>query len=537
MISQVSTKLTKNNLFSAVRATRSVLRNRALLSTLQLPPKPTGHAKPGQEPYLVSTYINNQILKSDSKEWYDVFDPATDVVVAKVPQSTDAELDLAIQAAEDAFKTFSKVPITKRNDIVFRYIELLRENTELLANTIVLEQGKTYSAAIADVNRGIECAQHATQVTKETEITGLELSTSVETLTTREPIGVVGSILPFNFPVMIPLWTIPYIIATGNTTVMKPSELCPGTGSILADLARQAGVPAGVINIVHGKHATVNKLATDPRIKAVTFVGGNNAGKYVYEQATKNHKRVQINLGAKNHTVVLPDADKESVLKSVVTGAFSSTGQVCLSTDILFLVGEAKKFKQDIVEEVKKLEARPGFKDGVFGPVVTKESLQRLEAVIQDAVDKGAEVLVDGRTHNKPTEPEFANGYFIGPTLLANVKEGMKCVDEELFGPIFTIREVDTLQETIDYVNENKFGNSVAIFTQSGPDAHHFTQNVNIGQVGVNTIIPIGHANYGFTSNKASFLGDLPFYGPSAFKFLTEPKTIITSWRGIGPKY
>jgi malonate-semialdehyde dehydrogenase (acetylating)/methylmalonate-semialdehyde dehydrogenase len=503
------------------------------LSTLQLPPTPTGHAKEGYEPYLITTYINNQHLKSESKEWFDVFDPATNVLIAKVPQSTEEELNSAIQAATDAFETFSKVPIVRRNEIVFRYIELLKQNKDLLAKTIVFEQGKSWSAAVADVYRGIQCAEHATQVTKETETVGMELSTDVETLTVREPIGVVGSILPFNFPVMIPLWTIPYIIATGNTTVLKPSENCPGSVSILADIAAQAGVPAGVINVVHGKHQTVNKLISDPRIRAVTFVGGNNAGKYVYETATKHHKRTQVNLGAKNHTVILPDADKSSLLKGIVTGAFSATGQVCLSTDVVFLVGEARKFKNDIAEEVRKLQAKPGFEDGDFGPVVTEESKARLEAVIEDAVSKGAKVLVDGRTHNKPEHPDFKNGNFIGPTLLENVSKGMRCIDEELFGPMVSIVEVETLDETIEYINKNEFGNSVAIFTKSGAAANHFTKKINIGQVGVNTVIPIGHANHGFTSNKASFLGDLHFYGPSAFKFLTEPKTIITSWRDI----
>lgn len=526
-------RLQKASIARSFQRSTAVLRNKAFLSTISLPPIPIGHAKEGFEPYTITTYINNQHLKSDSKEWFDVRDPATDVLIAKVPQSTDEELDLAIQAASDAFKTFSKVPIVRRNEIVFKYIELLKANKDALAKVIVFEQGKSWSAAVADVYRGIQCAEHATQVTKETETVGMELSTDVETLTVREPIGVVGSILPFNFPVMIPLWTIPYIIATGNTTVMKPSEFCPGSVSILADIAAQAGVPAGVINVVHGKHPTVNKLISDPRIRAVTFVGGNNAGKYVYETATKNHKRTQVNLGAKNHTIVLADADKETLLKGIVTGAFSATGQVCLSTDILFLVGEARKFKQDIINTVKELQAKPGFEDGTFGPVVSKQSKERLEAVIQDAADKGAEILVDGRVHNKPTDPIYKNGYFIGPTLLGNVEKGMRCVDEELFGPMVTIKEVETLDETIEYVNNNEFGNSVAIFTKSGPAANHFVRKVNIGQVGVNTIVPIGHANHGFTSNKASFLGDLHFYGPSAFKFLTEPKTIITSWRGI----
>ncbi|GME93368.1 unnamed protein product [Ambrosiozyma monospora] len=333
-------------------AMRFQLSSRAM-SALTLPPTPKEHAKPGFEPYFVGTYIDNQVLKSDSKQWIDVKDPATDVVIAKVPESTPEELDAAIQSAADAFESFKKVPLVKRNEIVFKYIELLKANKDRLAAIIVSEQGKSWSAAVADVYRGIQCAEHATQVTKETETVGMELSTDVETLTVREPIGVVSSIQPFNFPVMIPLWTIPYIIATGNTTVMKPSEQCPSTGAILADLAREAGVPAGVVNIVHGTHGTVNKLISDPRIRAVTFVGGNNAGKYVYDVATKHRKRVQINLGAKNHTIIMPDADKASVLKAVVTGGFSSTGQVCLSTDVLLLVGEAKKFIPDIIETVK----------------------------------------------------------------------------------------------------------------------------------------------------------------------------------------
>lgn len=535
MLSVVS-RTARSKTVSANRtiALRFLAQNAKYLSTLQLPPVPSAHATKDTKPYYVSTYINNQHLKSDAKEWYDVYDPATDIVIAKVPQSTDEEMNKAIEAAETAFKTFSQYSIMKRLGLVFNYVELLKKNTNRLAATIVYEQGKSWSAALADVQRGIQCAEHATTVTKETEGFSLEVSSDMTTQTIREPIGVIGSILPFNFPVMIPLWTIPYIIATGNTTVLKPSEMCPGTGAILAEIAAEAGVPEGVINIIHGKAPTVNKIVSDPRIAAVTFVGGNNAGKYVHSEATKNGKRAQVNLGAKNHVVVLPDADKDTVLKAVVTGAFSSTGQVCLSTDILFLVGEARGLIPDIVKEVEKLQAKPGFQDGDFGPVVTKESLQRLEAVIQDAVDKGAEVLVDGRG-KKPQG--FEDGYFIGPTLLRNVKKGMRCVDEELFGPIFTIAEAETLDETIEYCNNNEFGNSVAVFTNSGPDANKFAKQINIGQVGINVPIPIPLAQFGFTSNKSSFLGDLHFYGPTAFKFLTQPKTITTSWKNIKTKF
>ncbi|KAH3679048.1 hypothetical protein WICMUC_001243 [Wickerhamomyces mucosus] len=488
------------------------------------------HATEQFKEYLTTTYINNSHLKSDSKEWFKVYDPATNKVITQVPQSTDAELDSAIQAAADAFELFKEVSIIKRLDLVFNYIEILKKNKEKLASLIVLEQGKAYSDAIADVIRGIQCAEHATTVVKETEGVSLEISNGIESKVIREPIGVTGSIMPFNFPVMIMLWTIPYIIATGNTTVIKPSELCPGSGALLAELAAEAGVPKGVINIVHGKHATVEKLSTDPRISAVTFVGGNNAGKAVYANATKHHKRVKVNLGAKNHVVVLPDVEKDVLLKGIVSGAFSSTGQVCLSTDVLFLVKEANRFIPDIIERVKALKVRPGFEDGDFGPVVTKESLQRLHDIIEDAEAKGAEILVDGRNPEVPGG--YENGYFIGATLLKGIRPGMRAYDEELFGPIFGIVEVETLDHTIDIINKNPFGNSVAIFTRDGVAANKFVKKINIGQVGINSSIPIGIAQHGFTSNKASFLGDLHFYGPSAFKFFTQPKTVITSWRG-----
>lgn len=511
----------------AARVSRIIART---LTAASLPTIPNKHAQPGFEPYFTASYINGQAVKSDATEWFDVHDPATDVVIAKVPQSTESEMDKAIQAADDAFKTYSQYSVIKRLGLTFKYTELLKAKTHEIAQMIVFEQGKSWSAALADVERGIQCAEHACTVTKETEGFSLEVSKDMTTHTIREPLGVVGSICPFNFPAMIPLWTIPYIIATGNTLVMKPSEMCPGSGALFAEIAKEAGVPDGVINIVHGKAPTVNKLTSDPRIKAVTFVGGNNAGKYVYTRATSFGKRAQVNLGAKNHVVVLPDADKKTLLKGVVTGAYSSTGQVCLSTDIMFLVGEAKKFIPDIVKTVEALEAKPGFQDGDFGPLVTKQSLERLEAIIQDAVDKGAKVLVDGRG-KKPAG--YENGYFLGATLLSGVKPGMRCVDEELFGPIFTIVEAESLDSTIDYINANEFGNSVAVFTQSGPAANRFASKINIGQVGVNVPIPIPIAQFGFTSNKASFLGDLHFYGPSQFKFLTQAKTITTSWKNM----
>lgn len=291
---------------------------------------PKAHPSSKEEPYLTPLFINNKFIKSKASEWFDIHDPATNQVVSKVPQTTDAELDEAIELANSTFKTWKKTSIIKRQQYLFKFVELIKKNHDRLASIIVLEQGKTFEDAKGDVLRGLQVAEYATSITTELQGVQLEVATDMETLMIREPLGVIAAICPFNFPAMIPLWTIPLVIATGNTAVLKPSERDPGAAVILAELVKEAGVPPGVINLVHGKVPTVNKLLEHPVIKAIQFVGSSKAGDYIYKKGTENKKRVQANLAAKNHVVVVPDANKNQFINSLVGAFAGAAGQRCI---------------------------------------------------------------------------------------------------------------------------------------------------------------------------------------------------------------
>lgn len=482
------------------------------------------------EKYVTPSFANNEFFKSAATEWYDVEDPTTGKVIATVPQLTENELEQAIASADAAFAQFKNTSIIKRQQILFKYVELIKKNHDRLASMIVLEQGKTFGDAKGDVLRGLQVAEYACSVTSELLGSTLEVATDMETKMVREPLGVIGLICPFNFPAMIPLWTIPLVVATGNTTVIKPSELVPGTTMILAELAQQAGVPANVINIVHGKHATVNKILDDPRIKAVTFVGSSAAGKYVYEKALAHGKRVQANLGAKNHLILLPDANKKQAISAVVSSSFGAAGQRCMAVSVLVTVGKSKEWVADIVAEAKKLTVGSGFSASTdIGPLIHKQALTRTEEIVEDTLAKGqAKLLLDGR---KVKVSGYENGHFLGPTILDNVDLESRAYQEEIFAPVLSVVNADTLADAISLVNRNPHGNGVALFTTSGNAAKQFEKDIDVGQVGVNVPIPVPLPMFGFTGSRGSFLGDLNFYGKAGLWFMTKPKTITALWK------
>lgn len=510
---------------STMRALSTV----ALTSTVDS--YPTNHLEPGTTPYLTPSFYNNQLVKSESTTWFDIHDPATNQVIAKVPQSTAQELEDAVTAADEAFHTWKNYSIIKRQGIAFKFVELLKKNHNRLAAMIVLEQGKTFADAKGDVLRGLQVAEAACNAPNDLMASSLEVAADMETKMVREPLGVVGSICPFNFPAMVPLWSLPLILVTGNTCVLKPSERVPGAAMIIAELAAEAGVPPGVLNIVHGKHDTVNKIIEDPRIKAVTFVGGDKAGKYIHEKASSLGKRVQANLGAKNHLIVLPDADKSHFINAVNGAAFGAAGQRCMAISVLVTVGpKTKLWVEEVAHDASKLVVGSGFDStSDLGPLVNPESLTRAKEIIDDSEKAGAEVLLDGR--NFTPDSKFAKGNFLGPTILTGVKPGMRAYDEEIFAPVLSVVNVDTFDEAIELVNSNRYGNGVALFTQSGAAAQKFTKNIACGQVGVNVPIPVPLPMFSFTGNKGSFLGDLNFYGKAGVTFLTQPKTITSYWR------
>ncbi|PWW78821.1 Methylmalonate-semialdehyde dehydrogenase [Tuber magnatum] len=476
-------------------------------------------------------FIDNQFVDSKTTEWIDLHDPATNNLVTRVPQSTDGELNAVVDSAAKAFPGWKATSLLARQQVMFRFVALIRENWDRLAASITLEQGKTFADAKGDVLRGLQVAETACGIT--TQLTGevLEVAKDMETRSYREPLGIVSAICPFNFPAMIPLWCIPLATVTGNCLILKPSERDPGAAMILAELAKEAGLPEGVLNIVHGAAKTVNFIIDEPRIKAISFVGSDKAGKYIYTRGSEQGKRVQANLGAKNHACVMPDANRNATVNALVGAAFGAAGQRCMALSALVLVGEAQEWLSDVVEQAKKLKVNAGFEEGAdLGPVISKHSKERIESLIQSAVDDGATLPLDGRGY-KPEK--YPNGNFIAPTIISSVKPHMKCYTEEIFGPVLVCMNVDTLEDAIDLINANKYGNGVAIFTNSGATAAKFQRDIEAGQVGINTPIPVPLPMFSFTGNKGSIAGQGGnyFYGKSGLNFYTQLKTVTALWR------
>jgi malonate-semialdehyde dehydrogenase (acetylating)/methylmalonate-semialdehyde dehydrogenase len=349
-------------------------------------------------------------VKSETTEYIDLHDPATNNLITRVPQSTDAELRAAVESAQKAFPAWRATSIITRQQIMFKFVQLIRENWDRLAASITLEQGKVVSDARGDVLRGLQVAEAACGITSQMTGEVLEVAKDMETRSYREPLGVVAAICPFNFPAMIPLWCIPIATVTGNCLILKPSERDPGAALILAELAREAGLPDGVLNIIHGAHKTVDFIIDAPEIKAISFVGSNKAGEYIFTRGSANGKRVQANLGAKNHAAVLPDANKNHALNSIVGAAFGAAGQRCMALSTLVMVGESKQWLPELADLTKSLVVNGGFeKDSDLGPVISPQSKARIEGLIASAEEEGATVLLDGRGY-KPSDPKYANG-------------------------------------------------------------------------------------------------------------------------------
>ncbi|OIW34389.1 Methylmalonate-semialdehyde dehydrogenase [Coniochaeta ligniaria NRRL 30616] len=475
-------------------------------------------------------FIDNRFVSSSTDKFIDLHDPATNNLVTRVPQNTDAELQAAVESASRAFKTWSQTSVLHRQQIMFKFVALIRSNWDRLAASITLEQGKTFADAKGDVLRGLQVAEAACGAPELLKGEVLEVAKDMETRTYREPLGVVAAICPFNFPAMIPLWSIPVATITGNTLVLKPSERDPGAAMILAELCREAGFPDGVVNVVHGAHRTVDFILDEPAIKAVSFVGGNKAGEYIFARGSANGKRVQANLGAKNHAAVLPDCNKNQFLNAVVGAAFGAAGQRCMALSTLVMIGETKEWLPELAERAKGLSVNGGFEEGAdLGPVISPHSKARIEGLIASAEEEGATVLLDGRGF-KPDK--YPDGNWIAPTIITNVTKDMRCYKEEIFGPVLVCLNVDTLDEAIDLINENEYGNGVAIFTRSGPTAETFRRRIEAGQVGINVPIPVPLPMFSFTGNKKSVAGGgvSTFYGKPGINFYTQLKTVTAMW-------
>lgn len=474
-------------------------------------------------------WIGGQFKESKATEFIPVLNPATQEVVTKVPICTHAEMEEATQASADAFKTWSEISASNRMRMLVKYAETIRSNQTEIARHITREQGKVLADAEGDVFRGLEVVEHTLSFPSLLQGETMEnVSKHMDIVSYRQPLGVCAGIAPFNFPAMIPLWMYPVALACGNTYLLKPSEKDPGAPMMLAELMKEAGFPDGIMNIIHGSKKSVDFICDHPKIKAISFVGGPTAGEYIHARGSANGKRVQANLGAKNHGVVLPDAHKQHVVDSIVGAAFGAAGQRCMALSVVVLVGSTQEWLPDIVVKAQSLKAGEGFQKGVdLGPMITKEAKQRCEELIGSAEAQGATVALDGRGL---VVPGFEEGNFVGPTVISGVTADMTCYTEEIFGPVLCVMQAETLDEAIALVNANPLGNGTAIFTSSGASARQFQHEIDVGQVGINVPIPVPLPMFSFTGSRGSIRGDHHFYGKQAINFFTQVKTITSNW-------
>lgn len=477
----------------------------------------------------VKLLINGEFVESKTTQWRNVVNPATQEVLARVPFATPEEVNLAVSNAKQAFKTWRKTPIGTRARIFLKLQQLIRENMKELAALLTAEQGKTLPDAEGDVFRGLEVVEHAASIGNlQLGELANNVANGVDTYTLLQPLGVCAGITPFNFPAMIPLWMFPMAIATGNTFVLKPSEQDPLVTMRLCELALEAGIPPGVLNVVHGGEDVVNAICDHPDIKAISFVGSTKVGTHVYNRASLNGKRVQCMMGAKNHAIVLPDANKEQTLNALAGAAFGAAGQRCMAVSVAVLVGEAQHWIPELVEKAKTLKVSAGTEPGTdVGPLVSCAALSRVEGLIERGIAEGAKLELDGR---RPQVPGYEKGNFVGPTIFSGVQPGMSIYDQEIFGPVLCLVAADSIDEAIAFINANPNGNGTAIFTQSGAAARKFQEDIDVGQVGINVPIPVPVPLFSFSGSRASKLGDLGPYGKQVILFYTQTKTVTARW-------
>lgn len=477
----------------------------------------------------IPLFIDGQPVRSQSPEWRDVINPATQEVVARVPFATVDEVNRAVASAKEAFKSWRKVSLAQRMRIMLKFQALVREHTAELAALITEEHGKTLPDAEGEVGRGLEVIEHACS------ITSLQLGEiaenaagGVNVYSLQQPLGVGAGITAFNFPVMLPSFMFPLAVATGNTFVLKPSEQDPTSTMRLVELAHEAGIPAGVLNVVHGGADVANMICDHPDIKALSFIGSTHVGTHIYNRAGAAGKRVQSMMGAKNHCVIMPDANRSQAINNVIGSCFGAAGQRCMANSVVVLVGEAKEWLPEIIERSREMKIGPGTqRDADLGPLVSPQARDRVVSLIDSGVAEGATLALDGRTVSVDGYP---NGNFVGPTIFTDVTPEMRIYSEEIFGPVMCVVAVDTLDEAIEFINANPNGNGTSIFTSSGWAARRYENDIDVGQVGINVPIPVPVAFFSFTGSRASKLGDLGPNGKQAIQFWTQTKTVTSRW-------
>ncbi|OBW91078.1 methylmalonate-semialdehyde dehydrogenase [Gallibacterium genomosp. 3] len=484
---------------------------------------------------VIPNFINGQIVESQSQRSSFVYNPATGEQTKQVKLSTVSEMEAAITATQDAFPAWSQQSPLRRARILFKFKELLEKNFDSLARLITNEHGKIYSDSIGELTRGLEVVEFATGIP---HLLKGEFSANVgrgiDSFSIMQPLGVVAGITPFNFPAMVPMWMFPVALACGNTFVLKPSEKDPSLSIRLAELLKEAGLPDGVFNVVQGDKEVVDVLLRDPRIQAVSFVGSTPIAQYIYEVGSAHGKRVQALGGAKNHALIMPDADIETTANALLGAAFGAAGERCMALSVAVTVDDAvaDALVASLTPKVKALRIGPGIlpegeKENDMGPLISKEHLAKVSGYVDSGVAEGAKLVVDGRGYKVAGHE---NGYFIGGTLFDNVTTEMKIYQEEIFGPVLAIVRAKNYDEAIKLINDHQYGNGSAIFTSDGDAARQYSHDVKAGMVGINIPIPVPMAFHCFGGWKSSIFGPLNAYGPDGVRFYTRMKTVTSRW-------
>ena len=474
-------------------------------------------------------FIGGQFVDSESNEILPVTDPASQKVLSYLPFATRQEIDRAVASARDTFAVWRETPTPERARLMLRYQHLLKKHQDDIARILSRETGKTFADAQGDVWRGIEVVEHAGNIASLMMGETVEnVAGRIDTYSYTQPIGVCAGITPFNFPAMIPLWMFPLAIACGNTFVLKPSERDPMTPNRLAELFVDAGAPPGVLQVVHGGREQVDALLTHPDIKAISFVGSVPVAEHVYRTGTRHLKRVQAMAGAKNHLVVMPDADKKQVINSLVGASCGAAGQRCMAISVAVFVGKAAAWIPELRDAMATVTPGPWEDEkSAYGPQITPEARERILGFIAAGKDEGADCLLDGSDCQVPGYPD---GNWVGPTLFDRVGTDMSIYREEIFGPVLLCARAADLDRAIGMINANPYGNGTSIFTSSGGVARKFQHEIDVGQVGINIPIPVPLPFFSFTGWGRSFFGDQHAYGKQAVKFYTETKTVTTRW-------
>ncbi|MDP9728116.1 CoA-acylating methylmalonate-semialdehyde dehydrogenase [Alicyclobacillus tolerans] len=480
--------------------------------------------KSSTEIKTLKNYIGGQWIEAQTEKYEDVPNPATDQTIARVPLSTPNDIDIAVKEATKAFAVWSKTPVPKRARILFRYQQLLVEHWDELARLITVENGKSYKEAYGEVQRGIENVEFAAGAP--TLMMGeqlTEIASGLDSAMYRYPVGVVAGITPFNFPMMVPCWMFPLAIACGNTFILKPSERTPMMAQRLVELFNEAGLPQGVLNIVHGAHDAVNGLLEHKGIKAISFVGSQPVAEYVYRTAAQNGKRVQALAGAKNHTIVLPDADLDLAVEQIIGAAFGSAGERCMACSVVVAVGDiADELVFRLKEASDQIRIGNGLNEEVFlGPLIRESHRQKTLGYIESGVKQGAQLVRDGRLDSVEE-----NGYFVGPTIFDQVSTEMTIWKDEIFAPVLSVVRVNTLTEAMELTNQSRFANGACIFTDSASAIRQFREEIDAGMLGVNIGVPAPMAFFPFSGWKDSFYGDLHANGKDGVNFYTRRKMV-----------